>query len=131
MTPIFDDDTRALLDAKNFATITTLMPDGAPHSAVMWFKRDGDALLFTSLARRQKVRNLRRDSRVNVVVYDLTSPYHSVEVRGRAELSPDPEKALSFELSHRYLGIDPPGEAPGDERVTIRVTPEKITVFKV
>ncbi|MFI9581176.1 pyridoxamine 5'-phosphate oxidase family protein [Streptomyces sp. NPDC052236] len=32
-----------LLDGKNFATVATLGPGGAPQSSVVWIKRDGDS----------------------------------------------------------------------------------------
>jgi PPOX class probable F420-dependent enzyme len=125
----FDKATRALLDGRNFATVATLNPDGGPQSSVVWFKRDGDALLFSVTARRQKARNLARDPRISVCVYDLGNPYHSVEIRGLAELIEDGGKELPRELSQRYLGQDPPPEPDDLARLIIRVTPTKITSF--
>jgi PPOX class probable F420-dependent enzyme len=125
----FDEATRALLDGRNFATVATLNPDGGPQSSVVWFKRDGDALLFSVTARRQKARNLARDPRISVCVYDLGNPYHSVEIRGFAELIEDVGKELPRELSQRYLGQDPPPEPDDLARLIIRVTPTKITSF--
>ncbi|KND38445.1 PPOX class F420-dependent oxidoreductase [Streptomyces acidiscabies] len=129
MTIFFDDTVRALLDGKNFASVATLGPDGAPHNSVVWMKREGDTVLLTSLDNRQKVRNLRRDPRVSLTVFDLANPYASVEIRGRAEILPDPEKRLPHDLAHRYLGIDPPGEKDDEARVIIRVVPEKVVGF--
>ncbi|WP_075735788.1 PPOX class F420-dependent oxidoreductase [Streptomyces acidiscabies] len=129
MTIFFDDTVRALLDGKNFASVATLGPDGAPHNSVVWMKREGDTVLLTSLDNRQKVRNLRRDPRVSLTVFDLANPYASVEIRGRAEILPDPEKRLPHDLAHRYLGIDPPGEKDDEVRVIIRVVPEKVVGF--
>jgi PPOX class probable F420-dependent enzyme len=97
----------------------------------MWYKRDDNTVLFSTRRNLQKARNLARDPRVTVAIYDQGNPYHSIEIRGRAELIPDPERALSVELSHRYLGVDPPNESESDPRVIIRVIPEKITGFKI
>jgi PPOX class probable F420-dependent enzyme len=58
----FNEATRRLLDGGNFATVATINPDGGPHSSVVWFLREGDALLSTTAA-RQKARNLARDPR--------------------------------------------------------------------
>ncbi|MGI3231259.1 PPOX class F420-dependent oxidoreductase [Streptomyces sp. GTA36] len=107
MTISFDDSVRALLDGKNFASVATLGPGGAPQNSVVWFKREGDTVLFSSTDGRQKIRNLRRDPRVSISVYDLANPYTSVEIRGTAEILPDEGKRLPHELSHKYLGIDP------------------------
>jgi PPOX class probable F420-dependent enzyme len=94
-------------------------------------KREGDTVLFSSLEDRQKVRNLRHDPRVSLSVFDLANPYASVEIRGTAEILPDPGKRLPYELSHKYLGIDPPAEKDDQTRVIIRVVPQKIVGFQV
>jgi PPOX class probable F420-dependent enzyme len=125
----FDDSVRALLDAKNFASVATLGPDGAPQNSVVWIKREGDTVLFSSIDGRQKVRNLRRDPRISLSVFDLANPYTSVEIRGTAELLPDEGKRLPYDLSHKYLGIDPPAEKDDEVRVIIRVVPRKIVGF--
>ncbi|MEU3735642.1 MULTISPECIES: PPOX class F420-dependent oxidoreductase [unclassified Streptomyces] len=127
----FSESVRTLLDGKNFASVATLGPSGAPQNSVVWIKREGDTVLFSSTARRQKVRNLERDPRISISVFDLANPYVSTEIRGVAEVLPDPEKRLPHELSHKYLGIDPPGEKDEEARVIIRVTPEKIVGFSV
>lgn len=125
----FSESVRTLLDGRNFASVATLGPGGAPQNSVVWIKREGDTVLFSSTARRQKVRNLERDPRISISVFDLANPYVSTEIRGVAEVLPDPEKKLPHELSHKYLGIDPPGEKDEEARVIIRVTPEKIVGF--
>ncbi|WP_217235653.1 PPOX class F420-dependent oxidoreductase [Streptomyces sp. AC555_RSS877] len=125
----FDDSVRALLDGKNFAAVATLGPDGAPQNSVVWIKREGDTVLFSSTDGRQKVRNLRRDPRISISVFDLANPYTSVEIRGTAEILPDEGKRLPYDLSHKYLGIDPPAEEDDEVRVILRVVPRKIVSF--
>ncbi|HEX5368861.1 MAG TPA: PPOX class F420-dependent oxidoreductase [Dehalococcoidia bacterium] len=125
----FDDPTRALLDGKNFAVVATLLPDGRPQTSVIWFKRDGDTVLFTTTDRRQKARNLQRDPRVSLTVFDPNDPYRTVEIRGTVEIMPDPERHLSRELTNRYLGTEPPPDHEGESRRIVRVRPEKVVVF--
>jgi PPOX class probable F420-dependent enzyme len=120
-----------LLGGKNFAVFGSLNPDGSPQTSVMWYEFDGEALLFSAMAHRRKVRNLSRDPRVSVTVYDLANPYSSVEIRGTASITPDPERALSHQLTHRYIGEDAPDDPPGTERVVIRLTPQKVIDFSV
>jgi PPOX class probable F420-dependent enzyme len=129
MTISLDASVRELLDAKNFASVATLGPAGAPQNSVVWIKREGDAVLFSSTAGRQKVRNVQRDPRVSLSVFDLANPYTSVEIRGTAEILPDEDKRLPRELSHKYLGIDPPAEKGDEVRVIIRVVPERVVHF--
>ncbi|MFF3486128.1 PPOX class F420-dependent oxidoreductase [Streptomyces sp. NPDC002701] len=129
MTTSFDDSVRTLLDGKNFASVATLGPGGAPQNSVVWIKREGDTVLFSSTEGRQKVRNLRRDPRVSLSVFDLADPYTSVEIRGTGEIVPDEGKRLPYELSHKYLGVDPPAEKDDEVRVIIRVLPERVIGF--
>jgi PPOX class probable F420-dependent enzyme len=127
----FDDETRALLDGRNFATVATLNADGAPHTSVVWIMRDGDTVLFSVTAARRKARNLARDPRISLSVFDIASPYRSTDIAGTAELVADPEKALPRRLSQKYLGEDPLAEPDTVRRLIVRVTPRKITGFAV
>jgi PPOX class probable F420-dependent enzyme len=131
MAAVFDEATRELLDGRNFATVATLNPDGGPQTSVVWIQRDGDAVEFSTTASRRKARNLARDPRVSVTVFDAGNPYHSVEIRGTAELIEDPAKSLSKTLSHKYLGEDPPPEPDSVTRLRVRVIPERIVTFSV
>jgi PPOX class probable F420-dependent enzyme len=126
-----DDDTRSLLDGKNFAAVATLNEDGSPHTSVVWIARDGDTVLFSTTAGRRKGRNLARDPRISLTVIDAQNPYHSVDIRGTAELIADPDKSLPRRLSHKYLGEDPPAEPDDVARLIIRVAPQKVTSFSV
>jgi PPOX class probable F420-dependent enzyme len=124
-----NDAARLLLDGRNFATVATLGPDGHPHSSVVWIDRDGDTVVFTLTADKQKARNLARDPRVSVSVFDVENPYHFVEIRGTAELVEDPSRSLSKRLSQKYLGEPPPPEPAHIVRLIARITPNKINEF--
>lgn len=96
---------------------------------MVWIARDGDTVLFSTSAGRQKARNLARDPRVSVTVFDVANPYWSVDIRGAADLIEDPGKSLPHALSHKYLGEDPRPEPDEVRRLIVRVTPRKITSF--
>jgi PPOX class probable F420-dependent enzyme len=124
-----DESVRRILDGRNFATVATVRPDGAPQSSVVWVKRDGDAVLFSTTAHRQKARNLAADPRVSISIFDHENPYESAEIRGTAELVEDEDRSLPRELSHKYLGEDPPRAEPGETRLIVRVIPDKVVHF--
>src|SRR5437868_8880453 len=90
---------RALFDGRNFAVLSTLDPDGKPHSTVVWVGRDGDDILFALPKSRRKIANLNRDPRATVVIFDAASPYESAQVQGTASLTEDPDGVLVDELS--------------------------------
>ena len=109
--------------------MATINPDGGPQTSVVWILREGDAVLFSTQATRRKARNLARDPRVSLTVFESGNPYHSVEIRGTAELAEDPEKSLPGPLSHKYLGEDSPSEPAGVTRLIVKVIPERINTF--
>lgn len=122
------DKVRMLFDGKNFAVLSTLEPDGKPHSTVTWVGRDGDDLLFALPRSRRKTANLNRDPRVAVVIFDPASPYESAQVQGTASIRDDPDGTLADELSHKYTGGPYPGFAGPDlQWVTARITADKVT----
>ena len=124
-----NEETRRLLDRRNVATVATLNPDGGPQTSVVWIVRDGDFVLFSTTAGRQKARNLARDPRLSLTVFDTENPYQSVNIRGTAELIEDRDKSLLRPLWQKYVGEDPPAEAEGALRLIVRVTPRKVTGF--
>jgi PPOX class probable F420-dependent enzyme len=119
--------TRRLVDGKNLATVATLNPDGGPQTSVVWVLRDGDTVLFSTTKHRQKGRNLARDPRVSLTIFDPEDQYSYVEIRGTAELTDDPERALPKALGQKYMGEDGTEEPPEVERVIVRVVPRKVT----
>jgi PPOX class probable F420-dependent enzyme len=122
-----DDKVRMLFDGKNFAVLSTLEPDGKPHSTVVWVKRDGDDILFALPKSRRKTANLNRDPRAAVVIFDAASPYESVQVQGIASIEDDPDGTLIDELSHKYTGGPYPGFAgPNPQWVIARIKADKV-----
>lgn len=121
------DKASMLFDGANFAVLSTLEPNGKPHSTVVWVKRDGDDLLFALPRSRRKTANLYRDPRATVVVFDAANPYDSAQVQGTARLEDDPDAVLVDELSHKYLDGPYPGFAgPNARWVVARVTADKV-----
>ncbi|MEV5895759.1 PPOX class F420-dependent oxidoreductase [Nonomuraea fuscirosea] len=118
-------DVRKLLDAPNYATVTSLNPDGGPQSSVVWVRTDGDDVLFSTVKGRRKPRNFERDPRVSLLVIDPDDPYRYVELRGRVTVTSDPEGALIEELSQKYRGRSWE-DKPGTERLIIRISPDRV-----
>ena len=113
-----------LLDGRNYAVLATIKADGSPHTSAMWVGRDGDDLLFSTVAGRVKHRNMLRDPRISVTVLESANPENYVELRGRVSMTPEPGRQLHIQLAGKY-GKDPGEDKPGAERVIVRVTVEK------
>ena len=83
MARALDANVRRLLDAPNFASLATLMPDGSPKVEPVWVGREGDLVLIATDSRSLKGRNLDADGRVALSVTDYENPYEQVLIRGR------------------------------------------------
>jgi PPOX class probable F420-dependent enzyme len=122
---------RDLLDASNLAVLATLNRDGSPQTSVVWVGRDGDDVLISSAAGRRKDRNIRRDPRVSLSVYDQEDPELYAEIRGHAAVTEDAGRRFAVQLGDKYNG---PGggeeflqRPPEEVRIVIRITPGHVT----
>jgi PPOX class probable F420-dependent enzyme len=119
---------RDVLDGPHFAMLATSNHDGRPQSSVIFVKRDGDKVVFSTIKGRLKTRNMARDPRVSLLVVDKAKGRY-VEIRGSVEITDDPEKRLLYAMYDTYMGGMPPPPEPDAERVIVRVTPEKVYQF--
>jgi PPOX class probable F420-dependent enzyme len=127
---ILTDAARQLLDDVNPAVLGTVNPDGSPQTSVVWVCRNGDDLLISSAAGRRKERNLQREPRASLTVYDREDPLRYVEIRGQATITEDLGRELAVRLAEEYEGpsagqeyLDLPPEVV---RVVIRITPQHL-----
>lgn len=121
---------RKIIDGLNPAVLATVNPDGSPQTSVVWVARDGDDLLISTAAGRRKEKNLRRDPRASVCVFDKADPLQYVEVRGLAKITEDPGRQLAVSLAETYEG---PGAGEGYLRlppevirVVVRIAPQRV-----
>jgi PPOX class probable F420-dependent enzyme len=99
----------------------------------VWVGRDGGDLVISSAQGRRKDRNIRRDPRVSLTVFDRRDPEQYAEVRGRATVTEDVERALAVRLAEEYAG---PGAGeeyvqlpPEIVRIVIRIVPEHVAGY--
>lgn len=120
------EKTRELATGKNFAVLTTLMPDGSPQSHVMWVDADDTHVYINTEIHRRKFKNIERDPRVTVTVIDSDDGYSFVEIRGRVVETIGGQRARDHidELSQRYFGREY-RNAITSERVILKIEPER------
>jgi PPOX class probable F420-dependent enzyme len=129
MSIALNDEIRRLLDGPNYAVLATINPDGGPQTSAMWVGRDGDDVLFSTVAGRRKHRNLERDPRASVSVLDSEDPENYVELRGRVTSEEDVGRAFDIGLSWKYDGRDPDPDPAGAVRLILRMTVAKATGY--
>jgi PPOX class probable F420-dependent enzyme len=113
-----------LLDAQ-VATLGTIGGDGRPQLSEVWFLLTGDTIRLSLNTSRQKVKNLQRNPACSVLILDLANPYRYLEIRGDAEIEPDPDYKFADLLGKKY-GADLRGrDQPGESRVVVTIRPQR------
>ena len=115
---------RRILEAPNFASIATAMPDGGPQVSTVWIDLDGDDVLVNTGEGLVKTENVRRDPRVAISVVDQQEdPYEQVVIRGSVvEITTEGADEHIDRLTKKYLGLDTyPWREPGERRVILRI----------
>lgn len=117
MTP---EEATAFLNETAVLQVATVGKDGTPHMAPMWFVMEGDAIVFRSFTRSQKIVNLRRDPRLTVLAEDgdAYGELRGVMIKGEARLIDDPAYVLALygRLAAKYTLIgEGPVELSGEE----------------
>ena len=122
-----------LFRGKNWGTVVTLRKDGSPHSTPVWLDTDGEHVIFNTVIGRVKEKHLRRDPRVAVTVIpaaDQQSGY--VSVTGTAEFVEEGAFEHIDKMALKYLGLEKyPYLQPGEQRVIVKVTPEKVDSYGI
>lgn len=127
-TMTIDADLKALATSKNFAALSTLSSDGQPRTHIMWIDADDDHLVFNTEVHRAKFKDVNRDPRVTISVFDAENPYRYIEARGRVveTVTGPAAKANIDALAQRYMGVDEYPMAIESERVIVKVAPERL-----
>lgn len=115
-----------LTKKKAFAQLATLMPDGSPHVAPVWFEYDGKNFLINTARGRVKEKNMSRDGRVGIDILDPENPYRHLSIRGRvAEVTEKGADEHIDKLTKYYTGQEKyPYRGPGEVRVIFKIEPE-------
>jgi PPOX class probable F420-dependent enzyme len=127
------DAQRRFLDENPFVgTVTTLRPDGSPHSTIVWVDVEDGKVSFNTARGRAKPRYLERDPRASLLVVDPEDPYKWLAVSGRAELTEEGADAQIDKLAKKYIGKDEyPWRTPEETRLKVLIEPEKVTAYGI
>ena len=137
------------LNQKLVARLTSIRPDGYPHSTPFWYSWDGEALWFimgSGIRPRQHIRNLRQNPKACVVIDRDLRPEQGgllgaqgVTLRGIAELSTDEglQEKVGREVLRKYFGEEGnqlldavlQDGKPGKNRVILKIKPEKTSAW--
>ena len=127
-TPEIPGSHKDLLSAQ-VGVLGTIGASGRPQLSATWFLAEGDTVKISLNTARQKVKNLQADQKVSVLIFDETTPYRYVELRGDAEVTPDPDYTFADKLGAKYNADLRDRDQPGDTRVVITVHPTRVVVW--
>ena len=121
---------RQLIQEPNFGFVATLMEDGSPQVSPVWVDLDDGHVVFNTALDRVKEQNMRRDPRVAISVANRENQYEKVDIRGRVVDFVEGEEADRHidKLAQKYIGEEKyPWKAPGEQRVIVKIEPERIS----
>jgi PPOX class probable F420-dependent enzyme len=94
----------ALLKQPNVAVMAVTTPDGAPHAVPVWYEWKSGAATVFMLPGSFKLKCLRREPRMSLVVDTKKSPYKCVILKGKVTIELKKADAWIRRLSVAYYG---------------------------
>ena len=123
-----------LLTAPIIGVLTTLMPDGQPHSCLVWVDYDGECARVNTTLERRSGRNLLASPSVSLLVVDPGNTSRYIQIRGDAELVQHAAIEHLDALTRTYTThpsfygyVYPREQRVRETRVTVRVHARRIT----
>lgn len=93
---------RDLLTRATPGVLTTMLPNGQPQSSLVWVDCDGECACVNTTRERQKGRNMRRNSKVSLLIVDPDDTSRYLQIRGDAELDEQGALVHLDRLTRKY-----------------------------
>jgi PPOX class probable F420-dependent enzyme len=117
-----------ILTDKPTGYVATLRPDGMISVTPVALLFEDGVVRFSTTKDRKKHRNLLVDDRITLTVAHRSNPNRYVELRGRALVEDDTDRAFIDRIAQHYMGVQRyPFDRPGQERVTVTIVPEHVS----
>ncbi|HLY31984.1 MAG TPA: PPOX class F420-dependent oxidoreductase [Ktedonobacterales bacterium] len=101
------ESTRDLFERPILCALSTINPDGRPHTVPVWCDLDGTYVRINCPAATRKARNMHMGSNVTVLLLDPDRAFHWLEVMGHiVEIRDEAHGARDHinSLSQKYTG---------------------------
>ncbi|MGZ4185577.1 MAG: TIGR03618 family F420-dependent PPOX class oxidoreductase [Solirubrobacteraceae bacterium] len=105
---------KAFLDDQRVGVLATIAPGGKPRQSLVYFARDDERLLISTLADRLKARDVRRTGWASLCVIGDEPPYPSATLSGSAEILTNNIGVPTAMIAQRVTGSDVRPEALSD-----------------
>jgi len=107
------------------ATFATIGHDGRPQLTEVWFLYENGSVSLSLNTSRQKTKNLMDRPQCCLFILDLAEPQRYLELRGDAEVTADDDSFVQ-RVGKKYGADLRAYDHPGDERVVVRVVPQRV-----
>jgi PPOX class probable F420-dependent enzyme len=121
------------LDANRVGVLATVASDGRPRQSLVYYARDGEDLVLSTLAQRLKAKDVQRSGWASLCVMGHEAPYPSAVFSGPAKVETEDIGAATAAVMQRITGAAEPPEPQTDEalasvgRVVMRITIEQVS----
>ena len=129
------DELRDFLDEHRVGVLATIASDGRPRQSVVYYVRDGDRLLVSTLSERLKAKDVRRSDWASLSVRGDEQPYPSATFSGPAEILTKNIGPPTARIMQRIAGTGEVPEVETDEalaaidRVILAIAPERVSAI--
>ena len=113
------DELRAFLDSEPVGVLATIAADGKPRQSLVYFVRDGERLLISTLMDRQKSGDVRRTGWASLSVMGHEPPYPSATFSGPAEILTDGIGAPTARIAQRISGAAEAAHTMTDDELAV------------
>ena len=124
---------RAFLDAQRVGVLATVAEDGRPRQSVVYYARDGEHLVLSTLAKRLKAKDAERTGWASLCVMGHELPYPSAVFSGRAEILTRNIGAATAAVMQKITGSAEPPERQTDDalaavgRVIMKIAIQRVS----
>jgi PPOX class probable F420-dependent enzyme len=127
--PTIPEDLTDLFTTDHIGSVSSIRPDGAIATYLMWVDWDGTHVLTSSPVGSHKGANWRANPQASVSVVDHYDDWRNLVVRGRVtDIRPDVNLEFIDRMSLRYTGG--PYRRRGTEREVFVITPDHISASR-
>ncbi|MEA2351584.1 MAG: hypothetical protein QOG86_2525 [Thermoleophilaceae bacterium] len=130
---VLTPELREFLDENPVGVLATVSPNGRPRQSLVYFVRDGERLLISTLGQRLKARDVTRSPWASLCVMGHERPFPSATFSGSAEILTEDIGPATARVAQRATGADEAPEPMTDEalaeagRVILAIDVERVT----
>ena len=124
---------REFLDAHRVGVLATTAEDGRPRQSLVYYARDGEHLVLSTLAQRLKAKDVERSGWASLCVMGHEPPYPSAVFSGHAEILTQNIGAATAAVMQKITGSAELPEPQSDDalaavgRVVMKIAIEQVS----